>query len=174
MKLCCTCKEDKPVSLFYKNKTTKDGLYKQCIACVKHYYVTNKTIINLKNNQYYQNNKEKHLQKSKEYREQNKEYLKEHKQQYYQNNKFYFIKKSKERQKRIKQATPCWESEKDRQHITSVYNLAMLYSWITDSPWHVDHVIPLKGKIVCGLHVPLNLEPVPASYNLSKGAKYCE
>jgi hypothetical protein len=172
MKLCCTCKKEKNVSLFYKNKSTKDGFYKQCIDCVKNYYKSNKSLINQKNNLYYFLNKEKHLEKSKIYRNANKERLSLLKKEYYRKNKEMFYEKSRQRHKRIALATPKCLGENDKRVITGIYNLARIYGWITGSVWHVDHIVPLKNKNVCGLHVPCNLEPVPYLYNLSKNNKH--
>jgi hypothetical protein len=59
---------------------------------------------------------------------------------------------------RVRKATPKWA---DRQLIRAVY---------ADKPigHHVDHVIPLRGKMVCGLHVPENLCYLPAELNVRK------
>lgn len=40
--------------------------------------------------------------------------------------------------------------------------------------FHVDHIIPLKGKDVCGLHVPWNLHVIPAPVNMAKGTMIVE
>lgn len=37
--------------------------------------------------------------------------------------------------------------------------------------WHIDHMLPLRGKSVSGLHVAENIQVIPAELNLLKGNK---
>lgn len=79
---------------------------------------------------------------------------------------------SRKRKMTVKQATPTWLSELDELFIKEIYSLAVLRSEALGVEYHVDHIIPLHGKNVCGLHVPSNLQLLPASENLRKRHLY--
>lgn len=66
------------------------------------------------------------------------------------------------------QRTPKWLNKGHLLEIESVYKYcsALRRSGLN---FHVDHIIPLQGKEVCGLHVPWNLQVISAKDNLSKG-----
>jgi hypothetical protein len=64
--------------------------------------------------------------------------------------------------------TPAWLTDEDRWLIEEVYDLAVQRNDCTGIEWHVDHIVPLRGKYVSGLHVPDNLQVIPAKDNLRK------
>jgi hypothetical protein len=66
-------------------------------------------------------------------------------------------------------ATPAWA---DLGAIAKVYWLASEESRRTGVLMHVDHIVPLKGKNVCGLHCEANLQILPALANISKGNRF--
>ena len=68
--------------------------------------------------------------------------------------------------------TPAWLTEDDLWAIKETYALAALRTKMLGFAWHVDHIIPLRGRNVSGLHVPENLQVIPAIYNLRKTNKY--
>jgi hypothetical protein len=65
------------------------------------------------------------------------------------------------RKSRVKQATPKW---------VSLNEIRTIYANRPDG-FHVDHIIPINGQIVSGLHVPWNLQYLPATENMSKGRR---
>ena len=68
--------------------------------------------------------------------------------------------------------TPKWLTDDDFWMMDEIYRLAGLRTASTGVAWHVDHVIPLRGKLVSGLHVPSNLRVVEWKENLTKGNRY--
>lgn len=69
-------------------------------------------------------------------------------------------------------ATPPWLSDAQLAHIQRIYKLCSVISEATGQKYHVDHIVPLQGKNVCGLHVPWNLRVIPAKVNLEKSNKH--
>lgn len=71
-------------------------------------------------------------------------------------------------------ATPNWLSEFDLDYIKSLYVQAHELSNLGEENYHVDHIIPLRGKSVRGLHVPWNLQILEAVENIKKNNKVLE
>jgi hypothetical protein len=67
---------------------------------------------------------------------------------------------------------PKWITPDELWFIHEIYALASLRTRVTGFPWHVDHIIPLQGAIVSGLHVPSNLRVIEGHQNIAKGARY--
>jgi len=66
-------------------------------------------------------------------------------------------------------ATPSWAN---RFFIAEAYDLAARRSAMLDFPWQVDHMVPLRSPLVCGLHVEHNLRVIPGVMNLAKGNRH--
>lgn len=65
-------------------------------------------------------------------------------------------------------ATPKWLTHDDLSQIASIYSEAAKKTASTGVPHEVDHIVPLRSKVVCGLHAPWNLQILTASKNRSK------
>lgn len=70
------------------------------------------------------------------------------------------------------QRTPKWLTKEEKIHIRCLYQVAAMRSQESGQEWHVDHIVPLQGENVSGLHVPWNLQILPAVENMSKGNRY--
>ena len=76
---------------------------------------------------------------------------------------------SKTYQARKRKAVPSWAK---MGRIEALYSLAAMLTSNTGEKWHVDHIVPLQGQSVCGLHIYENLRVVPATVNLQKSNKF--
>lgn len=179
-KYCSRCKQEKSKTEFNKDKSRKDGLVVYCKLCLRKRYEANRDKILEKNKAYYEANRDKFreqmkayykanrdklLQQEKEYREANRDKIRE----YYEANKHLSNARSAKRRAAKLEATPDWLTDEQLNEIKNIYWLAQDLKKITGEDYHVDHIIPLQGEEVRGLHVPWNLQVLPADINLSKG-----
>ena len=67
------------------------------------------------------------------------------------------------------QALPSWANT---EKIKQVYIDRINKELVTGKKYHVDHIVPLQGKNVCGLHVEHNLQILPAAENIKKSNKF--
>lgn len=85
------------------------------------------------------------------------------------NNRSYRHRRYEEKVK----ATPTWLSPFQKWQMDLIYTVRNILNEKSGyTEYHVDHMIPLKGKIVSGLHVPWNLRLLNAEENLRKTNKY--
>ncbi len=69
-------------------------------------------------------------------------------------------------------ATPKWLTKQNLIEIQDIYFCCSEYNRLLEEQYHVDHIIPLQGEYICGLHVPWNLQILTAKENQNKGNKY--
>ena len=67
---------------------------------------------------------------------------------------------------------PKWLTSDDRWMMREAYKLAKLRTTLFGFVWEVDHVVPLRGEFVSGLHVPMNLQVIPKTDNRNKRNHY--
>lgn len=165
---CCRCKAEAVEGSFSLSSNI-------CSACLKE-----------KNRLAYAKHRDKRLDSAKANYATNKEHKKEYQKKYYRStleyqkvwhkqnktNKRYKYNAYEAKRRATKlNATPSWLTEEQLLQIEYVYWLAKDVSKITGEEYQVDHIIPLQGVDVCGLHVPWNLQLLPAKENAAKKNK---
>lgn len=138
------------------------------------------------------------LEKQKAYLQQNREAVREYGRAHYQSNRQLYVDRAagwasinierrrevarewarrnmpavlanvRNRQARKLNATPPWFGELDELVMSEAYDLAKRREAVTGIKWEVDHIVPLQGKKVCGLHVAGNIQVIPMRENRKK------
>lgn len=152
-----------------------------CLSCLKEEWEVGKTkraeyfkaynqseAGQLSKKKYYAKNREEVIQKSLlRPKEQQRVYGKRYKEKHPEASKAF----TNDRRRRHKNATPGWLTVEQRKQIREIYKEAQFLSKETGQKYAVDHIVPLMGKEVCGLHVPWNLQILPFEENLRKSNK---
>ena len=202
MKTCNKCGECKPLDAFAKRKDTRDGLNYKCKACDSAYQAeryklkseqikanvrkwaaenpdkkrsnyaqwraANAERLKQANAQWYAKNKERALQRMRRWSAENKQRRAEKNAQWRRDNPGRDLALSRAKKAAKLQRTPPWA---DHEKIAAIYDEAARRRAAGEDV-HVDHEVPLRGRLVSGLHVHWNLRIIPAEENLRKRNKF--
>jgi hypothetical protein len=176
-KECGHCHSMLPTDQFSFNRRTHTQLSNWCRGCQADKYRTkadkirqrvraranfNPDKIKTENSRQYTKNKHRFIEKAKIWSANNPEARKAISRRYNKANQpINNARTAKYRAKKVK-ATPSWLT---RDHLDQI---AQLYKTCPKG-YHVDHIVPIKGRNVSGLHVPWNLRIIPAIENMRKG-----
>ena len=199
MKQCRVCNEEKTLDQYSSNAGKADGLSRLCKPCDRvkgrQWYDRNKTKRKATQKLWQEGNLEKVAACSKRYREKNPERVADSKLKRTELDRKYHaerhIKNLEENRKRNRE----WSKKNPAKHaaicakrrsslikrtvswasscaILEIYKKARQLTIETGVPHEVDHIIPLQGKVVSGLHVETNLRVIPMTENRSKSASF--
>lgn len=88
-------------------------------------------------------------------------------------NALWVLANNKNRRRKHRQATPPWLTRAQKTQMRELYKIAMTMTKITGVQYVVDHIDPLRSEVLCGLHVPWNLQVITQAENLAKSNKVC-
>ena len=165
MKICSKCKQEKSFEFFGKHSKNKDGLQYYCKACR----------IGVCASSFSKTSGEQRLKRNtstKEWRELNKEKVQAYTTKYKKVNRAKLTALERKRQVSKLKRTPKWLTESDYLYMQCLYQVAAMRTKESGQKWQVDHIIPLQGRKVSGLHVPSNLRVIPAIENQRKNNLY--
>jgi hypothetical protein len=176
VKTCTRCHQEKPFEAFYTSSTHKSGYVSWCKVCESERCKAK-----------FERRKERHLAKAKEWREENPDANKASVQAWRESNPertaaMYRDWAERNRDKvnakwmardaAKKSRTPSWLTVDDYWMIEQAYDIAAKRTQVLGIQFHVDHIVPLQGRTVSGLHVPWNLQVIPAKLNQQKSNRF--
>lgn len=136
---------------------------------VSEYQLRNKDHLSAMAKIWQSKNKDKLLEKAKRYRERNKEKVLANGRAWRQKNRHKVNAKKSARIANQKKAKPKWA---DQNKIVEIYKYAKQMTENSGEQWHVDHIVPVNSKVVCGLHCEDNLRAILGKKNQSKSNRF--
>ena len=190
-KLCTKCLASKPRSEFHTRRASPDGLVPICKPCAiaksTAWYLQNKDRKKIYDKKYQTLDRTKRVQaayrirtrdraaaKARKWYAENTDRAKAYAKTYFNLHRDKYLAKLREwgrsnpgkvnsntaRRRALKlSATPGWANTKE---------IAKFYIAARAAGFQVDHIVPLRSRLVCGLHVEANLRVIPAFDNQSK------
>lgn len=169
MKLCKHCGLEKPIDQFYWNRN-RDKPAHFCKVCTKlivlEWNAKNPEKAKAREVRYRERHRKEIAAKTAKWYLGNKKRNNENTLRWYQKNKDRGAEKRAMYRATQAKATPVWAN---KLFIREAYHLARLRTKTLGVKWAVDHIVPLKSMLVCGLHVEKNLQVIPAIENSVKG-----
>jgi hypothetical protein len=186
VKTCSKCQETKPLAEFPRHRSDRTGYYSSCKPCkakeAAAYRQRNIEALRRRSLEWHHNNRERATQNARQWRSVNAPVKAAYWQRWSAENREEWLRRKREnrdpalsakhcadRRAQKLRATPPWANQ---FFIEEAYRLAQLRTKLTGFPWQVDHIVPLKHKGVCGLHVETNLRVVPEVVNARKGNRW--
>lgn len=157
-KICAECHIERSTDEFSKRR--KYGFYSYCKDCRRKF--TKKWI---------EDNPDEWKSTLSRYRESHLEQERAKSRKWHKDNPGKSNRNTSKRRAAKINRSPSWLNAEQLEEIQWFYIAAKELQWLSDptDPLEVDHIVPLQGKNVSGLHVPWNLQILPKSLNLKKG-----
>jgi len=192
-KICTKCSKDLPLASYYTDTRTRDGRTSECLSCRRNEMNARNRKKGMRNfdevyvdvtangrtcsgcQSYFEwsgfyNTSAKnspngkmskcktcHKVSIKKYRTENPEWAKG----------VYLLYRNQRRK-----CTPPWLNKEQKRQIFKLRKTARDLEIETGVPHHVDHIVPVMGKTVCGLTVPWNLQIITKQSNQQKSNKF--
>lgn len=174
-KECTKCRDVKSLELFAKHSKNKDGLNFWCKQCMSDYRRSYnqtkkaKAASRASSLKHHKANRDRLVADMKVYHQDNRDRILSRQKEYYEQNLPYMLQRASVGRGERAKRNVSWANQ---QLIDAYYIEAKRLEELTGIQFHVDHIIPLQGDLVSGLHVETNLQLLPAHENIGKSNSF--